>query len=247
MALPKLDVPTYEMELPSTGKTIQYRPFLVKEEKILLMALADGNAKDSDILRAIKQIASNCVIDKDFNVDEITSYDIEYIFLQLRAKSVGEIISLKFRHRNGTNRKGEKCSTVQDVDINIEDIKLVHKKKIDPKIQLTDTIGIKLKHPSMEVLATITDDSGKDSVGRIMALLRKCTDYIWDEEAMHKASEATDEELGGFFDSLTSEQFKKIEEFFQSVPTLEHQFEYTCAGCGEKTVHKLRGLKDFFV
>ena len=245
MALPKIDVPTFEMELPSTGKTIQYRPFLVKEEKILLMALG-GEAKERDMLRAIEQIATNCVLDKDFNVDEITSFDIETIFLQLRAKSVGEIISLKFKHRGGTNRKGDKCSTVQDVDINIDDISLVHKKIIDPKIKLTDTIGIKLKHPSVNVLETIADDA-KDSVSRIMALLRKCTDYIWDAEQVHKAEDATDEELQAFFDTLTSEQFKRIEDFFTSAPVLEHKFEYVCQGCGEKTVHTLRGLKDFFV
>lgn len=243
MGLPKIDVPTFEMEQPSTGKTIQYRPFLVKEEKILLMALGE---KEGDMLRAIKQIATNCILTKEFNINEATSYDIEYIFLQLRAKSVGETISLKFRHRNGQNRMGKKCSHIQEVDINIDDIKLVYKDKIDPKIKLTDTVGIKLKHPSMEVLSTLADDA-KDSVSRIMALLRRCTEYIWDEEQMHKAEDATDEELKEFFDTLTSEQFKKIEDFFTSAPALEYQFEYTCKGCDEKTIHRLKGLKDFFV
>lgn len=243
MALPKLDVPTFEMEQPSTGKTIQYRPFLVKEEKILLMALGE---KESDMLRAIKQIAQNCILSKDFNVEDATSYDIENIFLQLRAKSVGENIELKFKHRGGTNRSGKKCSTITEVNVNIDDIKLVYKKKIDPKIHLTDTIGIKLKHPSMEVLAQISDDD-KDAVNRVMALLRKCTEYIWDAEQIHKADEATDEELQAFFDTLTSEQFRKIEDFFQSSPKLEYQFKYQCAGCGEETTHRLSGLKDFFV
>ena len=246
MALPKLDTPTYEMTLPSTGKPVEFRPFLVKEEKLLLMALTEG-ATEADVLRAVKQVITNCVISKDFNVGEITGYDIEKIFLELRSKSVGETITLNFRHMQGKNRQGKECATVTPVDIDINEIELKWKKKVDPKISLTDNIGIKVKHPSVDIISEIAADKDKNEVNRIMALLRKCTEYIWDESEIHKVEDATDKELSAFFDTLTSEQFRKIEDFFQAVPKLEHTVTYQCKGCGEETQHTLKGLNDFFV
>jgi len=250
MALPKLDIPTYETILPSTGKPIEFRPFLVKEEKILLMVSSDNNPKEKDILRAVKQIIGNCVLSPEFDISKCTSYDIEKIFLELRSKSVGEIINLRFRHSGGKNRLGKECSHTTQVEIPIDDIELVWKEKVEFKIQLTDTVGIKLRHPSVNDVEAIADMKGKtnsDTVERIMALLRRCTEYIWDEQSTYKIDDANDEELIGFFDALTSDQFKKIEKFFESAPQLQYVVKYKCEGCGEDTEHLMKGLRDFFL
>jgi hypothetical protein len=250
MALPKLETPTYETKLIGFDEPIEFRPFLVKEEKILLMALQGGEATEADLYRAVRDVLNACVLTKDFKVGELPAYDVEYLFLQIRAKSVGEEINLNFKHRGGKNRAGEECKKVTPVAINIEDIQVKWKDKIDSKIPLTDAVGVKLRHPSVEIMAKIAEkypDPKKQGVERIMALLQYCTDYIWDEEQMHKASEAKPEEIMGFYEALTGDQFKKIEKFFGSIPVLEYDVEYQCQGCGEKTTHKLSGIQDFFV
>ena len=214
------------------------------------MVAADQQPKEKDILRAVKQIINNCVLTQDFKVSNCTSYDIEKLFLELRAKSVGETISLRFRHTRGKNRLGQDCASTTQVEIPIDDIHVVWKDKLEPKIQLTDGVGIKLRHPSIEdveAIANMKNKNSSDEVERVMALLRRCTEYIWDESTTYKIDDANTDELVGFFDALTSEQFKRIEKFFESAPKLEYKVKYKCEGCGEDTEHLLRGLRDFFL
>lgn len=214
------------------------------------MALQGGDASEADIYRAVRDVIDACVLTKDFTVGDLPAYDVEYLFMQIRAKSVGEEINLNFKHRNGKNRTGDECKKVTPVAINIDDIEVKWKTKLEPKIALTDSIGVKLRHPSMEIMAKIAEkypDVKKQGVERIMALLAHCTEYIWDAEEVHKASDEKPEDILGFYEALTGEQFKKIEAFFNNIPALEYDVVYECKGCKEKTVHKLSGIKDFFV
>lgn len=246
MALPKLATPTYDVELPSTGKRIDFRPFLVKEEKMLLMALQGG--KESEVVRSVKQVIANCVTTEEFDVEALTSYDLEWLFLQLRAKSVGEIVTLRFKHRKGKNRSGKECDGISEVEVNIDDIQLNWGKKVDSKVKLTDTVGVKLRHPTVETITKVTEQfpGNNQLVDRVMALLMDCTEYIWDEDNIHKIKDSKPEDVEAFFDSLTSEQYKNIEQFFTSVPKLEYRMHYKCNKCGEETTHILSGLQDFF-
>jgi hypothetical protein len=230
MSLPKLNVPVYEAILPSTEKVIKYRPFLVKEEKILLTALEDTSGKS--LPPAIKQIINNCVQTK-LDVEKLPTFDIEYLFLRLRAKSVGEVVSLGLKCE---------CEEVTQVDLNLEHVKVHKNKKHSTKIMLDDSIGVKMKYPGINSL----DSSGGTESENGMKILKESIDMIFTEEETHERDSFTENELDEFFDSLNSKQFQKLKEFFDDMPVMKHDIKFKCEKCEKENVVTLQGLNSFF-
>ena len=233
MALPKIATPFYELNVPSNGKTIKYRPFLVKEEKILLMAMESG--KDGEVSNALKQIIKNCT-DGQVDVEELPMFDIEYIFLQLRTKSVDEVSSVTISCKE--------CREPFRLDLNLNDIK-VHfpEKKQDFKIQLTSDVGIIMKYPTMTMVKNVTEGDTESS-GFLFDIISTCVESIYDEEQVY--NEFSKEEIDDFVDNLPQEQFKKISDFFENMPKLKHDVKFTCPKCKHKNKSTLAGLQDFF-
>ena len=239
MALPKLTVPEYEAILPSTEKVIKYRPFLVKEEKILLTALeAEDDAVMAD---AIRQIVNNCVLE-ELDVFKLPTFDIEYLFLRLRAKSVGEKVSLGLRPWGCPNNKGKLCEKSTEVEFNLEEVNVIKDENHSSKIMLSDDIGVKMKYPDIKNINIIDADSAITG----MNIVRNCVDMVFTKDETFERDSFTDEELEEFIDSLNSDQFKKIKEFFDTMPTLKHTTKYKCETCGEEKETTLQGLNSFF-
>ena len=239
MALPKLTVPEYEAILPSTEKVIKYRPFLVKEEKVLLTAL---EAEDDDIMAdAIRQIVNNCVLE-ELDVFKLPTFDIEYLFLRLRAKSVGEKVTLGLRPWGCPNNEGKLCEKSTEVEINLEEVKVIKDENHSSKIMLNDEIGVKMKYPDIKNINIIDADSAITG----MNIVRNCVDMVFTKDETFERDSFTDEELEEFIDSLNSDQFKKIKEFFDTMPTLKYTTKYKCETCGEEKETILQGLSSFF-
>jgi hypothetical protein len=240
MALPKLNVPVYEAILPSTEKVIKYRPFLVKEEKILLTAMEADD--ESAMIPAVKQIINNCV-EGNLDVDKLPTFDIEYLFLRLRAKSVGETVTLGLRPWGCPKNNGELCENSTQVDIDLEEVKVLKNDKHSNKIMLDDKIGIKLSYPDMSKLGKLdkidTPESGMD-------IVKDCIDMIFTEEETFDRSSFTDTELDEFIDSLNTQQFTLIKDFFDTMPMLKHTVKYKCETCGEDKETTVQGLNSFF-
>ena len=228
MALPKLNVPMYEAVLPSTETVIKFRPFLVKEEKVLLTAMEDGG--HNSMMNAIRNIIKNCV-QEEIDVNRLPLFDIEYLFLKLRSKSVGETAEI-----------GLKCTCREDavtqVEINMDEINVVKPEGHDKKIMITDDVGIILSYP------VITTDGIDEEDG--MKIVKDCIDMIFTAEETHERDSFSSEELDTFIDSMDTIQFTKIRDFFNTMPKLQHTVNYTCSVCGEDKEITLQGLDSFF-
>jgi len=240
MALPKLNVPVYEAILPSTEKVIKYRPFLVKEEKILLTALETEDTKS--LSSAVRQIVNNCV-QGELDVDKLPTFDIEYLFLRLRAKSVGEKVTIGLRPYGCSKNEGGLCKSTTEVEIDLEEVKVTKNKASSSKIMLDDKIGIKMRYPDINTI-NLTGENPTEAAG--MDVIRGCIEMIFTEEETHERDSFTDEELDEFIDSLNSQQFKLIRNFFDNMPVLKHTVKYKCETCGEKKETTLQGLNSFF-
>ena len=238
MALPKLNVPVYEAILPSTEKVIKYRPFLVKEEKLLFTAQESG---DEAVLPAVKQIIKNCV-QGELDIDNMPLFDIEYLFLRLRAKSVGEEVTLGLKPWGCPQNDGKLCKFSTEVSINLEEIECKKDKKHSSKIMLDDKIGIKMKYPNIDTINL----TGTTSEAAGMDVIKGCVDMIFTGEDTHERDSFTDEELDEFIDSLNSQQFKLIKDFFDNMPTLKHTVKYKCKTCDEEKETIVQGLQSFF-
>ena len=237
MALPKLNVPVYETILPSTEKVIKYRPFLVKEEKLLFTAQESG---EEAVLPAVKQIIKNCV-QGELDVDRMPIFDIEYLFLRLRAKSIGEEVTLGLKPWGCPQNNGELCEFTTEVPINLEEIKCVKDKTHTSKIMLDDKIGIMMKYPDISQLNL---EGSENEMG--MRVIKKCIDMIFTEEETHERDSFTDKELDDFIDSLNTKQMDKIRNFFETMPTLKHTVKYKCKTCDEEKETTVQGLQSFF-
>ena len=237
MALPKLNVPVYEAVLPSTEKVIKNRPFLVKEEKLLLTAQESG---EEAVLPAVKQIIKNCV-QGEIDVDNLPIFDIEYVFLRLRAKSVGEEITLGLKPWGCPQNDGELCKFTTEVSVNLEEIKCVKDKTHTSKIMLDNKIGIMMKYPDISQLNT---KGSENEMG--FEVIKKCINMIFTEEETHERDSFTDKELDDFIDSLNTKQMEKIKNFFDTMPVLKHTVKYTCKTCDEEKETTLQGLQSFF-
>ena len=233
MTLPKIVTPTYELEIPSSKEKITYRPFLVKEEKILLLAQEAG--EESDILNAIKQIIKNCTFE-EVEVENLALFDLEYIFLNIRSKSVGEKVELKLL----CDDDGE---TYADVTIDLDQVTVDFPKKHTNNIQLTDTISLVMRYPQMSALNLMTDSDTETIFHMIKTSIRQ----IIDGETIYEQVDFTEEDLDVFIESLTSEHFKNIQEFFQTMPKLKHVVKYKNPKTKKQNKRTLEGLNSFFV
>ena len=242
--LPKLEVPTYDFKMISNGKTIKFRPFLVKEQKLLLMANQSEDMKET--LNSIKQIVKNCVID-DIDVDEIPTFDLEYLFLNLRARSVNDVVNLSYKCNNIiTKENGEDtpCNSIEKFDINLLDIKPILNPEHNKKIELNSKLGIMMKYPTFETLANLQNTSDADN---LIELLIECIDYIYDENQIYKSKDSSKEELIEFIDNLQQKDMEKVQRFFDTVPKLTHEITFKCKKCEYEEKIPIEGLQNFFL
>lgn len=229
MALPKLETPTYKLKIPSTGKTVTYRPFLVKEEKLLMMAKEGGDT--SQMVDTLKKLVSACIED-DINVNTLKTYDIEYIFLMLRAKSVGEEVEVVVTC--------EKCNGSQPMTLMIgKDIKLYAGEKIDSKVSLTSDVGVILQHPTVDAISKInTDDS--------MEVLISCIESIYDSTTVHNLKDYPKQEILDFVGALNVKELQKLQKYFDTMPKIKCDLTYDCIKCKEESKLVIEGLSNFF-
>ena len=239
MSLPKLNVPVYETVLPSTEKVIKYRPFLVKEEKVLLTAMEDG--KTETIMNAVKQVLKNCIQSK-INLDKLPTFDLEFLFLRLRAKSVGEEVTIGLKPWGCPQNNGELCDKTTEVKVNLEEVKVIKDEKHTSKIMLDDNVGIKMRYPDN---SKIDSDMG-DNFETGMKMVKDSIDMIFTSEEPHERDTISEKALEEFIDSLNTEQFGRIKEFFDTMPQLKHTAKYTCSTCGEEKETTITGLNSFF-
>jgi DNA-directed RNA polymerase subunit M/transcription elongation factor TFIIS len=241
--LPKIDVPIYELNLLSSGKKVRFRPFLVKEQKLLLMATQSEDSKD--ILNVVKQISKNCLID-DVDVESLPIFDLEYIFLNLRARSVNEVVNLQYKCNNKIKTEdGEEdvCGSLEKFDINLLEILPEKNSNHNKKIMLTDNLGLMMKYPTFEVLANI-DNQNENEV--LMELLINCIEYIFDKKEIYYVKDCTKEELMEFIDNLQQKDLEKIQQFFETSPKIKKNLDFKCRKCGYKENIVLEGLQNFF-
>ncbi len=232
MALPKLETPTYSIEVPSLKSEIEFRPFLVKEEKILM--IAQESEDENKILKTIKDIISACSFEK-LDPSECTASDIEYLFIQLRAKSIGETVTIKI--------KCSECNEYTANKIDLEEIKLSDDEEVNNTIEITDSIGIVLKKISMLNAEKI---SKSDPLKAFNQLLIYSIESIYDADSVYPASESTEKELIAFIDSLSHSHLEKIQEYIQDVKKLQHTCSFKCKSCGHENKTVLEGIESFF-
>ena len=238
MPLPKISTAEYELKLPSNGKTIKYRPFLVREEKILILALESENQKQ--ITTAVKQVIKECVLTKGIKVDQLPSFDIEYLFLNIRGKSVGESIELMVTC-------GDDGKTEVPVTVLIDDIEVSTNDEHDTDIELSDGYSVKMKYPSLnQFIETNFSQDDEDAVEKSFEMIATSIDMVYNDKDMFAASECTKKELKEWVESLTSAQFQKIEQFFETMPKLTHTLEVVNPNTKKKNTIVLEGLTDFF-
>ena len=242
--LPKIDVPVYELNLISSGKKIRFRPFLVKEQKLLLMANQSDDAKDS--LNVVKQICKNCIID-NIDVESLPVFDLEFIFLNLRARSVSEVINLQYKCNNKVKSEaGEEttCGNLEKFDVNLLEISPTKDPKHDKKIMLSDKLGIMMKYPTFEMIANL---KGQNEDETLMELLTICIDNIFDQDNIYYTKDVTKEELEEFIDNLQQKDLEKIQEFFETAPKIKKDISFNCRKCGYKESIEVEGLQNFFI
>jgi hypothetical protein len=238
MPLPTIATPTYELELPSTGKKIKYRPFLVKEEKLLVLALESEDTKQ--ISTAIKAVLKNCIQTRGVKVDNLPTFDIEYLFLNIRGKSVGEEIEVNLIAPD------DKVTSVP-VTINIDDIKISKKESHTNKIKLDETLMMQMKYPSLnEFVKNNFDFNGEVDMDQSFDLIASCIDKIYSEDEVWSTADCTKKEVKDFLEQMNSLQFKEIETFFDSMPKLAHTVTFTNPNTKVESTVVLEGLSSFF-
>jgi len=231
MALPSIATPEFSTNIPSTGEKIVFRPFLVKEEKILLMAL-EGNDQQ-EITTAILNILNSCIL-SEVDVSKLSTFDVEFLFLNLRGKSVGEVIEVKMGHTDG------ECKALTDASIKIDDIGIVNEIS-DGKIMLTDDVGVKMRYPTVQDVAKLDMKNSDDTFG----LIAQCVEFIFDQENVY--NEFTQEEIIDWVGNLNQTQFKNIALFFEGMPKLSYELKWKCDACGESETRTIEGLQGFFM
>ena len=238
MPLPKIATPTYELELPSTGKTIRYRPFLVKEEKVLLIALESEDTKQ--ITNAIRAVIKNCIATKGIKVETLPTFDIEYLFLNIRGKSVGEEIEVNLICPDDEVTEVKK-------KINIDDIKIQKNDEHTNVIKIDENIMMEMKYPSLdEFIKNNFDFNEKNQMDQSFELIGSCIDKIYTQEEVWASTDCTKKELNEFLESMNSSQFKDIETFFETMPKLKHTVTLTNPNTKKENEIVLEGLASFF-
>jgi len=238
MPLPKISTPTYELELPSTGKPIKYRPFLVREEKLLVLAMESEDSKQ--ITNAIKTVIKNCIETRGIKVEALPTFDIEYLFLNIRGKSVGEEVELSIICPDDGK-------TTVPVKILLDDIVVVKNPEHNNKIKLDDSLMMEMKYPSLDqFIKSNFDFNSDDVVNQSFDLISSCIDKIYNEEEVWDTRDVTKKELEEFLDQMNSNQFKQIEKFFETMPKLSHTLKVTNPNTDVESEIVLEGLTSFF-
>ena len=238
MPLPKISTPTYELELPSTGKTVKYRPFLVKEEKVLVIALESEDNKQ--ITNAIKAVLKSCVQTRGIKVENLPTFDIEYLFLNIRGKSVGEELEVNIICPDD----GE---TQVPVKVNLDDIQIQKSEDHNNQIKLDDNLMMEMRYPSLEqFIKSNFDFSDDNQMDQSFKLIGSCIDKIYTEEEVWAAADCTKKEVNDFLDSMNSSQFKDIEKFFDTMPKLSHTIKVTNPVTEVESEVVIEGLASFF-
>ena len=233
MPLPKIDQPLFSMTVPSTGQKVTFRPFLVKEEKLLL--IAQQSDEDVEMVRAIKQVLNNCIQDK-IDVNDRSTFDLEYMFLKLRARSVNNMVKLTYR-----DNEDEELYTF---DVDLDKVEIEMPKEVNNKIKITDKIGMTMKYPPASISDRMRDFANQ--VELLTFFITNCIDTIYDEEDVYVASEYTEEELTAFLDTLDVNTFDKVREFFENMPKLQHKITYKNKLDNEREI-VLSSIRDFFM
>jgi len=240
MALPKLDVPTYEIELPLSKKKIKYRPFLVKEQRNLLMAIESNET--STIHQNVKDILYNCTLTEGVDIDKLPIIDVEFYFINLRAKSVGEVIESKYKCNNEVD--GKICGNLMEKELNLLDVVIQKDDAVSPEIQLTDTISIKLKYPEFSI---VQDSIQYENITETtFNMIAQSIEYIYDGDQFYYGSESQPGEMLEFVEGMNQSQFSKVEEFFNTLPKLKETIEMDCSKCGFHHKIEVEGLESFF-
>ena len=238
MSLPKIATPTYELEIPSTKKKIKYRPFLVKEEKILLLAMETNDPKE--IAESVKNVINNCIINRGVKVEALPTFDIEYLFLNIRGKSVGEEVEVMVTCPDDEE-------TQVPMVINLDEIKVVQNPKHNRDIKLDDELTLRMKYPSLNEFVKSNFSNEEDmSIDDTFGMITGCIEQIYSEEESWASSDSTPKELREFLEQLTSTQFKEIETFFETMPKLAHTITIKNPKTGVESDVTLEGLTSFF-
>ena len=234
MALPKLnDTPKYSVDIPSMKKTVKFRPFLVKEEKVLLLAMESD--EEDQVLGAILDTIESCIMD-DINVMQLTTYDIEYLFTKIRGKSVGETTRVKL--------KCEACETENEVVIPLDDIKVVGD-DVDPIIELQPGMQLEMRHPAYYELKNDEHIQSGETAAATFAMIRHCLKAIKTEDNVISLKDESVQEVDEFIESMNTEQFEKVREFVETIPAMKHDVEFDCS-CGHHNKIELKGMQSFF-
>ena len=239
MPLPKIATPTYELELPSTGQSIKYRPFLVKEEKVLVIALESEDNKQ--ITNAIKAVLKSCILTKGVKVESLPTFDIEYLFLNIRGKSVGEELEVNVICPDDEE-------TTVPVVINLDEIEVQKDENHSNKIKIDDSIMMELKYPSLDqFIKNNFDFNDKNAMDQSFELIASCIDKVYTEDEVWATADCTKKEVKEFLESMNSQQFKEIEAFFETMPKLSHTINVTNPNTKVESEVTLEGLASFFV
>lgn len=239
MPLPKINTPTYELVVPSTGKKIKYRPFLVREEKILIIALESEDVKQ--ISNAIKTVITNCILSRGVKITDLSTFDIEYLFLNIRAKSVGESVEVNITCPDD----GE---TQVQVEIDIDSIQVQKNPEHSNVIKLDDSLSLQMKYPSLNqfVESNFEVSEGDSEVSKSLDLIVSCIGTIYSDEESWSASDSTKKELQEFVDQMNTKQFKEIEKFFETMPKLSHSVDVVNPNTKVESTVVIEGLASFF-
>ena len=238
MPLPKISTPTYELVLPSSNKKIKYRPFLVKEEKVLILAMESQDT--STVANAVKDVLASCILSRGIKVQKLSTFDIEYLFLNIRGKSVGEKIEVMVTCPDDGK-------TQVPTSINIDEIKVIVDKKHNKDIKLDDQYTLRMRYPSLDEFVKNNFATAADvSVDDTFDLISSCIDQVYSEEESWTAADCTKKELSQFVESLNSNQFKEIETFFETMPKLSHTVKVINPNTKEENEIVLEGLQNFF-
>ena len=240
MTLPKIDVPTYDITLPSTGKTIKIRPFVVKEEKLLLMAIESGD--NENIIKTTKQVINNCIVSGDLDLEKMPFFDVDYLFIALRAKSIGESIETSYVCNNLVD--GNKCGGVFEAVIDISNCVIEKKDDISMDIIISSKIAIKMKYPSYSIMKMITGN--ESNFQKKIRIISSCIDRITNGDQVYSSKDYSKEELVEFIEGLTSEQYKKLEEFVDNLPSFTIETSGVCPKCGFEHNIKYTDFTRFF-
>ena len=232
MALPKLEVPTYQLTLPSNGKVITYRPFLVKEHKILLTI---SEAESEEVSRVVTDLVDVCTFNK-LNVNNLPHFDIEYLFMNLRSKSIGENVDVIITCTN--------CEEKYEGSFSIENLKVENLENTSNKIKLTDSIVVEMTYPKFNTVVELFESR---DISTVLNLVKKCIVAVYEDENVYEAKDQTEEELDEFISSFTKEQFDKFEDFFAKAPKIVQEVETTCPKCSFQNKSRIEGLQNFFV